>query len=71
MTTQQVVSQEADAQATSQPEAGNQPAKKGDYTKYFYRNIDNLWAAVEQLQNEMSKIEERRLKTKNTLAEVL
>jgi hypothetical protein len=71
MTTTQTTDIEAGAQATSQPVAGNQPGKKGDYTKYFYRNINNLWAAVEQLQKEMSDIEERRLKAKQTLVEVL
>ena len=71
MTQQQVVDINAGAQATSQTESGKTAGKKGDYTKYFYRNIQNLWCAVEQLQKEMADIEERRLKAKQTLVEVL
>ena len=71
MTQQQLVDNKAGAQATSQTDSGKTAGKKGDYTKYFYRNINNLWAAVEQLQKEMADIEERRLKAKNTLVEVL
>jgi hypothetical protein len=52
MTTTQTTDIEAGAQATSQPVAGNQPGKKGDYTKYFYRNIQDLWVAVHLLQAE-------------------
>jgi hypothetical protein len=29
---------------------------KGDYTKYFYHNIEDLWTAVRQLQNENHKL---------------
>jgi hypothetical protein len=52
MTNQQVVDKQADVQATSPTESGNTAGKKGDYTKYFYRNIQDLWVAVHLLQAE-------------------
>ena len=42
----------AGAQVTSQPEADNTSPRKGDYTKYFYKNIDRLWDAISLLQKE-------------------
>ena len=52
MTEEKATVVEAGAQATAQAVPGNTSQKKGDYTKYFYRQIENLWYAVEQLQKE-------------------
>lgn len=52
MTTTQATDIEAGAQATSQTESGKTAGKQGDYTKYFYRNIERLWDAITSLQKE-------------------
>lgn len=59
MTNKQDTDVKAIAQATSQTESDNQAAGKGDYTKYFYRNIDRLWDAVMQLQEENSRLKQQ------------
>jgi len=63
MTQQQVVSKEAKVESTSPTESGNTEPKKGDYTKYFYRNIDRLWDAVMQLQEENSRLKQQMKNT--------
>jgi len=60
MTQEKSVNQKAAEPETSQPVAGFTPRQKGDYTKYFYRNIEHLWTAVEQLQGEVTKLEDER-----------
>jgi len=57
MTQQQVVSKEAKVESTNPTESGNTEPKKGDYTKFFYRNIERLWDAVESLQRENDRLE--------------
>jgi hypothetical protein len=42
----------AGAQATNQTDSGKTAGKQGDYTKYFYRNIERLWDAITSLQKE-------------------
>jgi hypothetical protein len=59
MTQQQVVIKEAKVESTTQTESEQVPEKKGDYTKYFYRNIDRLWDAVMQLQEENSRLKQQ------------
>lgn len=59
MTNKQVVEKKAIVESTSQAELGNTEPKKGDYTKYFYRNIDRLWDAVMQLQEENSRLKQQ------------
>lgn len=56
MTNKQENEKKAIAQATSQPESDNVDTRKGDYTKFFYRNIERLWDAVMQLQEENSRL---------------
>ena len=59
MTQQQVVSKEAKVESTTQTESEQATQGKGDYTKYFYRNIDRLWDAVMQLQEENSRLKKQ------------
>jgi RNAse (barnase) inhibitor barstar len=56
MTNKQVVEKKAIVESTPQTESEQVPQQKGDYTKYFYRNIDRLWDAVMQLQEENSRL---------------
>jgi DNA repair protein RadC len=35
---------------------GSATQQKGDYTRYYYQNIDRLWDAVEQLQHENNRL---------------
>lgn len=35
---------------------GSATQVRGDYTRYFYQNIDRLWDAVEQLQHENNRL---------------
>jgi RNAse (barnase) inhibitor barstar len=59
MTNKQEVIKEAKVKETSQTESENVDTRKGDYTKYFYRNIDRLWDAVMQLQEENSRLKQQ------------
>jgi RNAse (barnase) inhibitor barstar len=59
MTNKQVVEKKAIAESTTQTESEQVPQQKGDYTKYFYRNIDRLWDAVMQLQEENSRLKQQ------------
>jgi RNAse (barnase) inhibitor barstar len=59
MTNKQEVITEAKVESTSQTESENVDTRKGDYTKYFYRNIDRLWDAVMQLQEENSRLKQQ------------
>jgi hypothetical protein len=52
MTKKQVVEKKAIAESTTSAVSEQATQQKGDYTKYFYRNIDRLWDAVESLQRE-------------------
>jgi len=46
-----------EAQIVNAPaETGVATSKKGDYTKYFYQNIDRLWEAVKSLQKENDRL---------------
>jgi len=52
-----------EAQIVNAPaETGNTTQGKGDYTRFFYRQIEQLWNAVKQLEAE-------NLKLKNALKE--
>lgn len=57
MTNKQENDKKAIAQETSQPEAGNVDTRKGDYTKFFYRNIERLWDAIQDLQKENDELQ--------------
>jgi len=59
MTQTKVIEKKAEAVSTSQPEAGTVAPKQGDYTKFFYRNIERLWDAVESLQRENDALESK------------
>jgi hypothetical protein len=69
MTNKQVVEKKAIVESTSQPEAGNVDTRKGDYTKFFYRNIERLWDAVESLQRENDRLEAQLKKARVVFAE--
>lgn len=71
MTNKKVVETEAIVESTTSAVSEQATHQKGDYTKYFYKNINRLWDAVEQLQKEMEAVEERRMRAKSTLLEVL
>ena len=59
MTTTQATEIKAGAQETSPADPGNTSPRKDDYTKYFYKNIDRLWNAIMQLQEENSKLRQQ------------
>jgi hypothetical protein len=69
MTTKQVDSKEAIVESTDSAASEQIAPKKGDYTKYFYRNIDNLWYAVEQLQKENDQLHAKLSKVQVVFAE--
>jgi hypothetical protein len=59
MTNTQVVNKEAKIESTNSAVSEQAPDKKGDYTKYFYKNIERLWDAVESLQRENDTLESK------------
>lgn len=48
-----------EAKVTAEP-VGNGAANgvRGDYTRYFYTNIDRLWDAVQELQQENNRLKD-------------
>jgi len=66
----QIKTNEGQNNETSQPAADINNAQKGDYTKYFYRNIDRLWEAVQQLQEENSRLKTAIYKAHLVIPEV-
>jgi hypothetical protein len=59
MTQKTIVEKKAEVQETSAPVVAQEPQKKGDYTKFFYRNIERLWDAVSELQQENSQLRQQ------------
>ena len=52
MSKKKIVQEKEASVVDEQPEAVKTNGYNQDYTRYFYRQIDNLWSAVKNLQTE-------------------